>query len=85
MVQVDDSLESEESEQLQEPLDQISTSSTDSVKPDEYYETKSVVVWIAEVGSVLSWLYLRSEQPISSLSILKTAYRLVKYTNHIIM
>lgn len=36
--------DSEESEKLQEPLDQISMSSIDSVEPDEDYETKPVVV-----------------------------------------
>ena len=35
-----DTADSEESEQLQEPLDQISLSSVDSVEPDDDVETK---------------------------------------------
>ena len=35
-----DTDDSEEREQLQEPLDQISLSSTDSVEPDDDVETK---------------------------------------------
>ena len=35
-----DTADSEESEQLKEPLDQISLSSVDSVEPDDDVETK---------------------------------------------
>ena len=44
LVQVETFDDSEESEQLQEPLDQISMSSVDGVEPDEDCETKPVVV-----------------------------------------
>ena len=39
-VQISETADSEEREQLQEPLDQINLSSVDSVEPDDEWRTK---------------------------------------------
>ena len=44
LVQIETADSADEREQLQEPLDQISLSSVDSLEPDEDSETKSIAL-----------------------------------------